>query len=92
MTIAQQGKNIKSSQIAVLSRSSERLNFSAETIPTPEESQFRFLDLFGHFAGIGTGIGAKMNQKRIVFPIHNSSIQREAKGIMNHDSFCLSLK
>ena len=37
--------------------------------------QFRFLrnrdsnslTFLGHFAGIGTGIGAKMNQKEIVF-------------------------
>ena len=49
---------------------------SAEMIPIPEESQFRFLDLFGHFAGIGTIIGAKMNQKGIVFLIHDSSLQR----------------
>ena len=33
------------------------------------------LTFFGHFAGMGTGIGAKMN-KKIVFPIHDSSFQR----------------
>ena len=46
--------------------------------------QFRFLrncdsdsfTIFGHFAGIGTGIGAKMNKKGIVFLIHDSSFQR----------------
>ena len=38
---------------------------SAETIPIPEESRFQFID---HFSGIGTGIGAEMNQKGIMIP------------------------
>ena len=47
-------------------------------------TQFKFLrnhdsdssTIFWHFAGIGTGIGAKRSLKGIVFPIHDSSFQR----------------
>ena len=69
---------------------SELVRSSAERISIPEESRFQFLDYFWSFSGIGTGIGAKMNRKGIVFSDSQFHISEIGKG--NLDSRFLILR